>query len=190
MSPECHAAIVQPKSASTSSTCPRGRKKRDALAPVFGGLADAPAPAHGTEGLDDPAAAPGLKAFQGFSERLILILVPESCDEGFEDEPPSEPVPERFKERLVLILASNPRDEGFEEEATTDPVSEGFKEQLVLVLASEVSPGTVKSKPDSKAVHVCFLPPSSSVSFCSLNHFTYRHAACSSAFRGPPFYKS
>ncbi|KAK5601281.1 hypothetical protein CRENBAI_001768 [Crenichthys baileyi] len=61
---------------------------------------------------------------------------------------------------LVLILASETGDEGFEEEAPPDPVTEGFKEQLVLVRASKDSPGsvpvsggspgTVKSKPDSK----------------------------------------
>ncbi|KAK5602909.1 hypothetical protein CRENBAI_021563 [Crenichthys baileyi] len=160
-------AIVQPKSASTSSTRHRGRLKRDASAQATEGpgdasapaqategLSDASAPAHATEGLGDASAsahateglrdtsapahateglgdasalahvteglgdasasAPGLKAFQGFSERLVLVLVPEPCDEGFEDEPPSEPVPERFKERLVLILASETGDEGFE----------------------------------------------------------------------------
>ncbi|KAK5619563.1 hypothetical protein CRENBAI_013049 [Crenichthys baileyi] len=117
----------------------------DPSAPVHAteGLGDASAPAHSTEGVGDPfASAPGLKAFQGFSKRLVLVLVPEPCDEGFEDEPPPEPVPERFKKELILVLASEPRDEGFEEEATPDPVSEEFKEQLVLVLASEGPPGS------------------------------------------------
>ncbi|KAK5622994.1 hypothetical protein CRENBAI_021585 [Crenichthys baileyi] len=111
------------------------------------GLSDASAPAHATEGLGDPSApVPGLKAFQGFSERLVLVLVPKPCDEGFEDEPPSEhvperfkdePPPERFKERLVLILASETGDEGFEYEPPPDPVPEQSEEKLVLILASE-----------------------------------------------------
>ncbi|KAK5617053.1 hypothetical protein CRENBAI_016537 [Crenichthys baileyi] len=163
-----------PKSASSSSTRNRGRK-REASAQVIGGLGDASAPAHATEGLGDASApahvtkglgdasspahtaeglgdasapehfteglgnvpAPGLKVFQGFIESLVLVLVPESPDEGFQDEAPPDPVPEGFKEQLVLVLASEPRDKGFEEEASPDPVSEGFKEQLVLVLASE-----------------------------------------------------
>ncbi|KAK5623014.1 hypothetical protein CRENBAI_021163 [Crenichthys baileyi] len=154
------AAIVPPKSASTSSTRRRGRWKRDASAQVIGGPADASAQAteglsdasasvHATERLGDPLGpAPGLKAFQGFSERLDLVLVPEPCDEGFEDEPPPDPVPERSEEKLVLIMASEPRDEGFEEEAPLDPVSEGFKEQLVLVLASKGSLGSVPVSED------------------------------------------
>ncbi|KAK5621507.1 hypothetical protein CRENBAI_002835 [Crenichthys baileyi] len=102
----------------------------DPLAPAHATerLGNPLAPANATEGLGDPLApAPGLKAFQG------------------------------SEEKLVLILASELRDEGFEEEALPDPVSEGFKEQLVLVLASkgslcsvpvyEGSPGTVKPKP-------------------------------------------
>ncbi|MEQ2246437.1 hypothetical protein ILYODFUR_038438, partial [Ilyodon furcidens] len=105
-------------------------------------------------------------AFQGFSERLILILVPEPCDEGFEDESPSEPVPERFEKELVLILASEPRDEGFEEEAPLDPVSEGFKEQLVLVLASEGPPDSapVSKGPAGSVSASEGLPGSASVS--------------------------
>ncbi|KAK5608194.1 hypothetical protein CRENBAI_002723 [Crenichthys baileyi] len=165
------AAIVRPKSASTSSTRPTGRRKRDASAQVIGGLGDASVPAHATEGLGDASTpALGLKAFQGISKRMVLVLIPEPCDEGFEDEPPPDPVPERFEKELVLVFASEPRDEGFEEEAPPDPVSEGFTEQLVLVLASEGPPdsasvsegpvgdasayegsaGTVKAKPDSK----------------------------------------
>ncbi|KAK5611398.1 hypothetical protein CRENBAI_017161 [Crenichthys baileyi] len=91
-------AIVPPKSASISSTRRRGRRKRDALAQVIGGPGDgsaqviegpgdASAPAQATEGPGD-ASALGLKAFQGFSKRLVLVLVPEPCDEGFEDELP------------------------------------------------------------------------------------------------------
>ncbi|KAK5604200.1 hypothetical protein CRENBAI_021316 [Crenichthys baileyi] len=126
-----------------------------APAHIIEGPADASAPAHITEGTADASApASGLKVFQGFSDSLVLVLVPESPDEGFEDEPPPDPVPE---------------DEGFEEEAPPDPVSGEFKEQLVLVLvskgspdsvpvsgdpvgsasASEGSPGTMNSKPDS-----------------------------------------
>ncbi|KAK5621007.1 hypothetical protein CRENBAI_015407 [Crenichthys baileyi] len=41
------------------------------------GLGNTSAPVHTTEGLGDaPASAPGLKAFQGFSKRLVLVLVP------------------------------------------------------------------------------------------------------------------
>ncbi|MEQ2234851.1 hypothetical protein ILYODFUR_035633 [Ilyodon furcidens] len=60
-----------------------------------------------TEDLGDASGlAPGLKAFQGFSERLVLVLVSEPGDKGFEDEPPPDPVPERFEQKLVLVLAS------------------------------------------------------------------------------------
>ncbi|MED6274397.1 hypothetical protein CHARACLAT_015970 [Characodon lateralis] len=99
------------------------------------------------------------KVFQGFSESLVLVLVPESPDEGFEDEPPPDPVHviEGFKEQPVLVLASEPIDEGFEEEAPPDPVSGEFKEQLVLVLVSEgssdfvpLSSGPVGSVPVSE----------------------------------------
>ncbi|KAK5609430.1 hypothetical protein CRENBAI_009586 [Crenichthys baileyi] len=183
------AAIVPPKSASTSSTRHRGRWKRDASAqplleplrvwptpqpllkplrvpatplPLLKSLrvpatpqllltplrvpATPQLPAQATEGRRDASAsASGLKAFQGLSERLVLVLVPGPCDEGFEDEPPSEPVPERFKdepppdperfkERLVLILAS---DEGFEDEPSPDPVPEQSEEKLVLILTCE-----------------------------------------------------
>ncbi|KAK5614346.1 hypothetical protein CRENBAI_003181 [Crenichthys baileyi] len=127
----------------------------DALAPAHAteGLGDTSVPAHATEGLGD-ASAPGLKAFQGLSERLVLVLVPEPCDE---DEPSSDPVPERFKEKLVLIVASEARYEEFKEEVPPDPVSEGFKEQLVLVLASEGppdSPSASEGPPDSASVPV------------------------------------
>ncbi|KAK5603426.1 hypothetical protein CRENBAI_007950 [Crenichthys baileyi] len=150
-------ATPQLKSSGVPATVIGDPSDASALAQATEGLADASAPAQATEGLGDPLApAPGLKAFQGFSERLVLVLVPEPCDEGFEDELPSEPVPKPFKdepppdsvpewseEKLVLILASEPRDEGFEEETPPDPVSERFKEQLVLVLASKGSPGSV-----------------------------------------------
>ncbi|KAK5601970.1 hypothetical protein CRENBAI_018406, partial [Crenichthys baileyi] len=167
-----NAAIVQPKSASTSSIRHRGRRKRDTSAQVIGGPGDASAPAQATEGLGDASApalategladasapaqvseglgdasasAPGLKAFQGFSKRLVLVLVPEPCYEGFKDEKLPEPVPEQFKKELVLVLASEPIDEGFEEEAPPDPVSEGFEEQLVLILTSEGPPGSASA---------------------------------------------
>ncbi|KAK5619713.1 hypothetical protein CRENBAI_008584 [Crenichthys baileyi] len=79
------------KSASTSSTRRRGRRKRDASVPATGGLGDASAPAHATEGLGDASApahategpadasAPSL---QGFSGKLLLVLASEPCDEG------------------------------------------------------------------------------------------------------------
>ncbi|KAK5606037.1 hypothetical protein CRENBAI_001583 [Crenichthys baileyi] len=73
----------------------------DASAPSHAteGLGDASAPAHATEGLGDASAsATGLKAFQGLSERLVLVLVPEPCDEGFEDKP-----------RLSLFLSGSRR---------------------------------------------------------------------------------
>ncbi|KAK5614011.1 hypothetical protein CRENBAI_012719 [Crenichthys baileyi] len=140
-----------PKSASTSSTRRRGRRKRDASAHATEGLCDASVPTQATEGLCDASAsahvtegsadasapAPSLQAFQGFSEKLVLILASEPWDEVFGEEAPPDPVSEGFKEQLVLVLASEPCNEGFEEEAPPDPVLEGFKKQFVLVLASE-----------------------------------------------------
>ncbi|KAK5607664.1 hypothetical protein CRENBAI_024025 [Crenichthys baileyi] len=81
------------KSASTSSTRHRGRRKRDASAHVTEGLCDASAPAHVTEGPAD-ASAPSL---QGYSGKLVLVLASEPCDEGFEEEEPPDPVFEGFK---------------------------------------------------------------------------------------------
>ncbi|KAK5615046.1 hypothetical protein CRENBAI_006724 [Crenichthys baileyi] len=108
-----------PKSASTSSTRHRERRKRgasaqfiedlgDASAHPTEGLRDASAPAHATEGLGDASApahvtegpadasapAPSLQAFQGFSEKLVLGLASEACNEGFEEEaqPDLEPL--------------------------------------------------------------------------------------------------
>ncbi|KAK5606114.1 hypothetical protein CRENBAI_000300 [Crenichthys baileyi] len=123
------------KSASTSSTRRRGRRKRDASAPAHAteGLGDASAPAHATEGFCD-ASAPSL---QGFSGKLVLVLASEPCDEGYEEEEPPDPVSGDFKGQFVLVLASEPLDEEFKEEAPPDPVSGDFKEQFVLVLASE-----------------------------------------------------
>ncbi|KAK5610454.1 hypothetical protein CRENBAI_004500 [Crenichthys baileyi] len=98
-----------PKSASTSSTRRRGRRKRDSLAQVIGGLCDASAPpAHVSEGPAN-ASAPSL---QGFSGKLVLVLASEPCNEGFEEEEPPDHVSEGLKEQLVLILASEPCDEG------------------------------------------------------------------------------
>ncbi|KAK5622912.1 hypothetical protein CRENBAI_022517 [Crenichthys baileyi] len=157
----------QPDSQPDSSSRRRRRRKRDASAQVNGGLGDTSASAHATEGPADASApAHGTKgpagasasapvtegpadtsapSLQGFSESLVLVLVPESPDEGFEDEPPPDPVhvTEGFKEQLVHILASEPIDEGFEEEALPDPVFGEFKEQLFLVLVSEGSPDSV-----------------------------------------------
>ncbi|KAK5616713.1 hypothetical protein CRENBAI_025915 [Crenichthys baileyi] len=96
------------KSASTSSTRRRGRRKRDASAHATGGLCDASALAHVTEGPAD-ASAPSL---QGFSEKLVLVLASEPCNEGFEEEEPPDPVSGDFKGQFVLVLASEPRDEG------------------------------------------------------------------------------
>ncbi|KAK5603621.1 hypothetical protein CRENBAI_003527 [Crenichthys baileyi] len=69
-----------PQPDSTSSTRRRGRRKRDVSAQVIGGPGDASAP------------APSLQAFQGFSEKLVLILASEPCDEGFEEEAPLRPL--------------------------------------------------------------------------------------------------
>ncbi|KAK5608269.1 hypothetical protein CRENBAI_001687 [Crenichthys baileyi] len=86
-------------------------------------------------------------------------MVPDSTDEGFEDEPNPDPVYiiEDFKEQLVLILAPEPIDEGFEEEAPPDPVSGEFKEQLFLVLVSEGSPGSASASEGSPGL-CCRLP--------------------------------
>ncbi|MED6245486.1 hypothetical protein ATANTOWER_003879 [Ataeniobius toweri] len=108
----------------------RGQLDASALASTVGWL-DASAPVHAFGRLDATAAAPASvgqpdasgrmedvqtptlvsKAFQGLKERLIIILVTESSDEGFEDEPPPDPVPEQFKEKPVLVLVS--ASEGF-----------------------------------------------------------------------------
>ncbi|KAK5611679.1 hypothetical protein CRENBAI_012804 [Crenichthys baileyi] len=126
-----------PKSASTSSTRRRGRRKRDASAQVIGGPGDFSAPAHVTEGPADASGpAPSLEAFQGFSEKLVLILASEPCDEGFEEEAPPDPVPEGFKKQFVLVLASEPRDEGLPGAASASEGSPG------AASASEGSPGS------------------------------------------------
>ncbi|KAK5599267.1 hypothetical protein CRENBAI_023785 [Crenichthys baileyi] len=123
--------------------------KREASAQVIGGPGDASAPAHATEGLCDASApahviegpadasapAPSLQAFQGFSEKLVLVLASEPCDEGFEEEAPPDPVSEGLKEQLFLILASEPCDEGFEEEAPSDPVHQALLQSPRVPLA-------------------------------------------------------
>ncbi|KAK5600631.1 hypothetical protein CRENBAI_001361 [Crenichthys baileyi] len=99
--------------ASASANATEGLGDASAPAHVTEGPGDASAPAHVTEGPGDASApAPSLQAFQGFSEGLVLVLVPEPCDEGFEEEAPPDPVSEGFKEQFVLVLASEPRDEG------------------------------------------------------------------------------
>ncbi|KAK5598489.1 hypothetical protein CRENBAI_009959 [Crenichthys baileyi] len=106
-----------PQPVSTSSIRRRGRRKRDVSVHATGGLCDAPALAHVTEGPTD-ASAPSL---QGFSWKLVLVLASEPCDKGFEEEAPPVPVSGDFKGQFVLVLASEPLDEGFEEEAPQDP---------------------------------------------------------------------
>ncbi|KAK5604431.1 hypothetical protein CRENBAI_017443 [Crenichthys baileyi] len=137
-----------PKSASTSSTRRRGRRKRCASAEFIGGPGDASA--HPTEGLSDASASPhATEGLGDASAHVTEVLASEPRDEGFEEEAPPDLVHEGFKEQFVLVLASEPRDERLEEEAPSNPVPEGFKEQFVLVLASEPrdegSPGTASA---------------------------------------------
>ncbi|KAK5623178.1 hypothetical protein CRENBAI_018197 [Crenichthys baileyi] len=132
--------IGGPADASAPAQATEGSRRR-LSSHATEGLGDTSAPAHTTEGLGDASAsAPGLKVFQGFTERLVLVLISETQDEGFEEEPPPDPVSEGFKERLVLVLASEgPPDAA---SASQGPVSS--------VPVSEGSPDTVKVKPDSK----------------------------------------
>ncbi|KAK5609935.1 hypothetical protein CRENBAI_007740 [Crenichthys baileyi] len=134
-----------PKSASTSSTCRRGRRKRSASAPgpVIEGLCDASAPAHATVGLGDASApahatvglgdasAPA-HATEGLSdasapahatEGLGDASAPAHATVGLGDASASVHATESF----FLVLPSEPRDEGFEEEAPSDPVPEETK---------------------------------------------------------------
>ncbi|MEQ2242342.1 hypothetical protein ILYODFUR_034948 [Ilyodon furcidens] len=133
-------------------------------------------PCPGTGPLSCRSSSPplhmGRRSLPGLSERLVHVLVPEPCDEGFEDEsssepvperfedePPPPPIPERFEKEIVLILTSESGDEGFEDEPPLDPVpiyegppdsasaSEG---PVGSVSVSKGPQGTVKSKPDSK----------------------------------------
>ncbi|KAK5618161.1 hypothetical protein CRENBAI_021405 [Crenichthys baileyi] len=166
----CRPPPSSPSFQSAAAVQPTSRLQSSAAAqqptPGLQGIGDASAPAHASEGLGDASAsAPGLQAFQGFSERLVLVLVPEHCDDEFEDQPPPEPVPERFEKELVLVLASEPRDKrGPPDSASVSegPVgaasaSEGSPGSASAsegspgsASASEGSPGTVKAKPDSK----------------------------------------
>ncbi|KAK5603517.1 hypothetical protein CRENBAI_005931 [Crenichthys baileyi] len=144
--------IEGPADASAPAHVIEGPADASAPAHVIEGPADASAPAHVIEGPVD-ASAPSLQAFQGFSEKLILVLASEPCDEGFEEEAPPDPVSEGFEEQLVHVLASEPCDEEFEKEAPSDPAPEGFKEQFVLVLVSEPrdegSPGAASASEGS-----------------------------------------
>ncbi|KAK5617748.1 hypothetical protein CRENBAI_000698 [Crenichthys baileyi] len=135
-------AAVQPMSGPAQAT--EGLDDASTPAQATEGLDDASAPAQATEGLDD-APAPvsalgrlnalasqgqpdasgrvedvktptlGPKAFQGFKERLVLVL-------RFKEELLPDPVTERFEEKLVLILVPEPSDEGFKDELLPDPV--------------------------------------------------------------------
>ncbi|KAK5605906.1 hypothetical protein CRENBAI_004010 [Crenichthys baileyi] len=169
---------LDPKSASTSSTHRRGRRKRDASAQVIRGpgdasasahategLGDASAPAHATEGLgnvsatayvtegpaDASAPAPSLQAFQGFSEKLVLVLASEPIDEGFEEEALPDSVSGEFKVQLFLVpVTEGPPDSvpvsgGPAGSASASEGSPGSAS------ASEGSPDIANSKPDSKS---------------------------------------
>ncbi|KAK5603618.1 hypothetical protein CRENBAI_003524 [Crenichthys baileyi] len=111
------------KSASTSSTRPRGRRKRDASVHATKGPCNALALAHITECPAD-ALAPSL---QGFSGKLVLVLASEPCDEGrgLRGGRPPDPVSGDFKEEFVLVLASEPRDEGSPGSASASEGSPG-----------------------------------------------------------------
>ncbi|KAK5599889.1 hypothetical protein CRENBAI_014206 [Crenichthys baileyi] len=94
-----------PKSASTSSTRRRGRRKRDASVHAVEGLCDASAPAHATEGLGDASASVHA------TESFVLVLASEPRDEGFEEEAPPFFVIKPFYLPscclLICILGSN-----------------------------------------------------------------------------------
>ncbi|KAK5610388.1 hypothetical protein CRENBAI_005402 [Crenichthys baileyi] len=116
-----------PKSASTSSTRRRGRRKRDASVHATEDLCNASAPAHASEDLGD-ASAPA-HAIEGFgdasapahaTEGLGDTSAPAHATEGPADA--SAPSLQGFSGKLVLVLASEPCDEGFEEEEPPDPV--------------------------------------------------------------------
>ncbi|KAK5622687.1 hypothetical protein CRENBAI_026100 [Crenichthys baileyi] len=161
------AAIVLPKSASTSSTPHRGRRKRDASAPpqateglpllkpprvwptplapapATEGPGNASAPAPVIEGPGNASASvPGLKVFQGFTERLVLLLISETQDEVIKDEPPPDPVPEWYEKEFVLTSESG--DKGFEDEPPLDPVF-AFEGPVGTASAYEGSPGSASA---------------------------------------------
>ncbi|KAK5605436.1 hypothetical protein CRENBAI_013476, partial [Crenichthys baileyi] len=92
-----------PADASAPAPVSEGPADASAPAPVSEGPADASAPAPVSEGPAD-ALAPSLQAFQGFSEKLVLVLASEPRDEGFEEEVLPDLVPEGFKEQFVLVL--------------------------------------------------------------------------------------
>ncbi|KAK5619009.1 hypothetical protein CRENBAI_004084 [Crenichthys baileyi] len=152
------------KSASTSSTRRRGRRKRDASVHATGGLGDASAPAHATEGLCDASApahateglgdasalahategpadasAPSL---QGFSGKRVLVLAPKPCDEGEEGKTAGSCL--WGLQRTVFSSfwpRKTPRRGVRGGRKPPDPVSGDFKEQFFLVLASEPEVG-------------------------------------------------
>ncbi|KAK5605598.1 hypothetical protein CRENBAI_009480 [Crenichthys baileyi] len=110
------------KSASTSSTCHRGRRKRDASAQVIGGPGDASAQVIGGPGDASAQVIWGLgdaSASAHATEGLSDASAPAHATEGLGDASASA------QEQLVFVLASEPRDEGFEEGAPPDSVSEG-----------------------------------------------------------------
>ncbi|KAK5599818.1 hypothetical protein CRENBAI_015067 [Crenichthys baileyi] len=82
-----------PKSASTSSTRRRGRRKRDASAQVIGGPGDASASVHATESFVLGDASASVHATENF------VLGDSSASV-------------HATESFVLVLASEPRDEG------------------------------------------------------------------------------
>ncbi|KAK5615258.1 hypothetical protein CRENBAI_003825 [Crenichthys baileyi] len=154
------ATIVQSKSASTSSTCCRGHRKRDASAQVFWGPGNASAPAQATEGAGD-APAPA-QATEGPSDASAPAQGTEGPGEtSAPAHATSRPSSSWFLNPVMKGLRTNRRqilDKGFEEEAPPDPVSEGFERQLTLVLASEGPPDSAsasKGPPDSASASEC-----------------------------------
>ncbi|KAK5617231.1 hypothetical protein CRENBAI_010029 [Crenichthys baileyi] len=134
---------------SASAHATEGLGDTSASAHATEGPGDASAPAHATEGLDD-ASAPA-HATEGLgdtsasvlaTESFVLVLASEPRDKGFEEEAPSNPVPEGFKEQFFLVLVSEPRAEGSPGAAS---VSEGS--------ASEVPPGLRRWPPRSPRLY-------------------------------------
>ncbi|MED6234455.1 hypothetical protein ATANTOWER_030436 [Ataeniobius toweri] len=78
-------------------------------------------------------------AFQQFSGELVPVLVPEPCDEGYEEEALPDPGSEGFKVQLVLVLASEGRPDAAS-------VSEG---PVGSASASEGSPGAASASEGS-----------------------------------------
>ncbi|KAK5618430.1 hypothetical protein CRENBAI_018464 [Crenichthys baileyi] len=127
-----------PKSASTSSTRRRGRRKRDASVHATGGLCDASAPAHATEGLCD-ASAPA-HATEGLcdasapahaTEGLCDASAPAHTTEGLGDASAPAHATEGLCDASALAhITEGPAD-------ASAPSLQGFSGKLVLVLASE-----------------------------------------------------